>query len=485
MKKFRKILSYFILFFAFCLVCMGIVHADTMFITQTYTPLQNCLNSGVCTDESDFWNNILNYNDLIQEDSENDYYTIYYTFENDTLYYVRSNNPLYVRYDYNNGIPTISLRFVSTTVYWNEISYSFNSSGEITGVTRNSSYNYTGTDTFGITAINSTFSSIILATNQDNYLYNYTSSPNNSIFSIQGISGTFDIDDTLPINFTNGTTYHWNTRDIFTPLVTYCEPDNYLGQMSNVSDFTITIKGTTNALSEYIMGSFDIISNKTMTESDWQLSFNHTPDDIISTGSLSCTANRCVFHFLTGVEDDIDEEITLNYKFTSSSMPTKIQIDTCNNNNLDLKFSYTYTNNDTNTNTNPDNTIITDDTNMNNWMQDGSLPDYSGLSDTSIIPDGPVDAILTLPLNVMNSLLNVLNSNTCQPLVLPLPFTNGQNLTLPCVSTLYAKVNGLNVFLNWFSAIFSAFILYQYFINLYKWVDDTLTFRENNHFGGY
>lgn len=480
MKNFKKILSYFILFFAFCLICIGIVHASTTFTSQTYTPLQNCLNSGVCTDESDFWNNILNYNDLIHQDTDYDYYTIFYQFDINRLYYIRSNSPLNIATDSN--IDSLYLRN-SSTVKSLSLGYSFNTSGEIIGFQNFGDNETTGNTWWGLSDSFNNLTGIILATNQSYYKYT-TPTWKTFSFTITG-SGTYNYEDDIPISFLNGTTYHWEPTDIFTNNTPYCDPDDYLGQLSNVSDFTITIKGTTNALSEKIMGSFDIISNKTMTESDWQLSFDHTPDDIISTGSLSCIANRCVFHFLVGVEDDIDEEITLNYKFTSSSMPTKIQIDTCNNNNLDLKFSYTYTNNDTNTNTNPDNTIITDDTNMNNWMQDGSLPDYSGLSDTSIIPDGPVDAILTLPLNVMNSLLNVLNSNTCQPLVLPIPFTNGQNLTLPCVSTIYAKINGLNVFLNWFSAIFSAFILYQYFIYLYKWVDDTLTFRENNHFGGY
>lgn len=480
MKNFKKILSYFILFFAFCLICIGIVHASTTFTAQTYTPLINCLNSGVCTDESDFWNNILNYNDLIQKDDDFDYYTILYQFDINRLYYIRSNSPLNVATDSN--IDSLYLRH-SSSVKSLSLGYSFNSSGEITGVQNFGNSEYGANGWYGLSDSYNNLNDIILATNQNYYKYT-TPTWKTFSFTITG-SGTYNYEDDIPISFLNGTIFHWEPTDIFTDNTPYCESDDFLGQLSNVSDFTITIKGTTNALSEKIMGSFDIISNKTMSESDWQLSFNHTPDDIISTGSLSCIANRCVFHFLAGVEDDIDEEITLNYKFTSSSMPTKIQIDTCNNNNLDLKFSYTYTNNDTNTNTNPDNTIITDDTNMNNWIQDGSLPDYSGLSDTSIIPDGPVDAILTLPLNVMNSLLNVLNSNTCQPLVLPIPFTNGQNLTLPCVSTLYAKINGLSSFLTWFSAIFSAFILYQYFINLYKWVDDTLTFRENNHFGGY
>lgn len=483
MKKFRKILSYFILFFAFCLICMGIVHADTMFITQTYTPLQNCLNSGVCTDESDFWNNILHYNDLIQEDTNNTYYTIYFDYSSNSLWYIRSNNALNVATNFTSGTTGLYLRNSSAINY---ITYNlqFNSSGEITSMTSTwGEESYSGNTWFGLNA-GLSLNSIILATNQSYYTYSSPTWSQNS-FTITG-SGTYDFNDNLPTNFLNGTTYHWSPTDIFVDPTPYCDPNNFLGQLSNVTDFTLTLKATTNALSYPIHGSFDIISNKNMSESDWSLTFTHTPDDIISTGSLSCTTNRCIFHYYVTADDDIDEDITLNYHFTSVAgvdMPTRIQINTCTNNDLNVNFSYTYNLSDT-PNDNNGSVIITDDTNQNNFLQDGTLPNINGLSDTSIIPSGPVDAILTLPLNVMNALLNTLNSSTCQPLQLPIPFTGG-TLILPCISTLYAQINGLNAFLTWFSAIFSAFILYQYFIYLYKWVDDTLTFRENNHFGGY
>ena len=94
------------------------------------------------------------------------------------------------------------------------------------------------------------------------------------------------------------------------------------------------------------------------------------------------------------------------------------------------------------------------------------------------LPAGPVDSILNLPFSFFENLTDNL-SKTCQPVALTFPFTN-TNFQLPCISTLYEKI-GIQDFLNWLGVIVSAIILYRYFVSLYKWVDDTLTFRENNH----
>ena len=408
-----------------------------MFITQTYTPLQNCLNSGVCTDESDFWNNILNYNNLIEKDTENTYYTIYYQFENNTLYYIRSDNPLYIRYDYNGGIPSISLRFVNTTVYWKEINYSFNSSGEITGVNRNSNYDYTGTDSFGITAVNSTFSSIILATNQDNYLYNYTSTPNNSSFSIQGISGIFNINDTLPIIFTNGTTYHWNTRDIFTPTTTYCYPNNFLGQLENVSAFSVVVKGKTNTLNHNLTGSFDIISNKNVAVNEWNTQFNANVE-VTGRHQMNCINNRCEINFDYNIEDDIDEDITLVFTYNTIqnvSMPTRIQFNSCSNYDNISEIYYTYINDTTGVTNNNDTSLQNNinDTNING--ANGYLNDL--LNNEAFKQDNGLLAIIQAPINFINSL----SSKTCQSFNITIPFINA-TATIPCMSTIYDNYLG-------------------------------------------
>lgn len=116
---------------------------------------------------------------------------------------------------------------------------------------------------------------------------------------------------------------------------------------------------------------------------------------------------------------------------------------------------------------------------LNSSINDSSSPNLDGLNNSAgWLPAGAIDGILNLPLTFLNSLTTNL-SKTCNPVELPLPFVD-KTLTLPCVNSLYSQINGLNVWINSISVIASAFILFRYLINLYKWVDDTLTFRENN-----
>lgn len=118
--------------------------------------------------------------------------------------------------------------------------------------------------------------------------------------------------------------------------------------------------------------------------------------------------------------------------------------------------------------------------NIQNSIVDETPPTLSGLSSSAgWLPAGPVDSILNLPLTMLNSLLNNLG-NSCTPLDLPLPYVN-RTLTLPCLNSIYSQIDGLSVWINGIATIASAFILYSYLLKLYKWVDDTLTFRENNH----
>ena len=106
-------------------------------------------------------------------------------------------------------------------------------------------------------------------------------------------------------------------------------------------------------------------------------------------------------------------------------------------------------------------------------------PNLDGLDNSAgWLPAGPVDSILNLPFSFFENLTDNL-SKTCQPVALTFPFTN-TNFQLPCISTLYEKI-GIMDFLNWLGVVVAAIILYRYFLSLYKWVDDTLTFRENNH----
>lgn len=117
--------------------------------------------------------------------------------------------------------------------------------------------------------------------------------------------------------------------------------------------------------------------------------------------------------------------------------------------------------------------------NISDTINDSSSPNLDGLNNSAgWLPSGPIDSILNLPLTFLNSLTTNL-SKACNSVDLPLPFVN-KNITLPCLNTIYSQIDGLSVWINSIGIIASAFIIFQYLMNLYKWVDDTLTFRENN-----
>lgn len=105
-------------------------------------------------------------------------------------------------------------------------------------------------------------------------------------------------------------------------------------------------------------------------------------------------------------------------------------------------------------------------------------PDLDSLQDSAgWLKPGPVDSILNLPLSLFQNLTDNL-SKSCQPVIATLPYVD-KTITLPCVSTLYEQI-GVQDFLNWVGIVVGALILYNYFLKLYQWVDDVLTFRENN-----
>lgn len=111
---------------------------------------------------------------------------------------------------------------------------------------------------------------------------------------------------------------------------------------------------------------------------------------------------------------------------------------------------------------------------------DSSSPDLGGLNNSNTwLPQGPVDSIIMLPLNFINTLINKIGS-TCSSINLPIPFLKNQYLTLPCVSTLFEQISGFSTLYNLIGVIGSVYLLYNYLLKFYKWIDDTLSFRENN-----
>lgn len=116
---------------------------------------------------------------------------------------------------------------------------------------------------------------------------------------------------------------------------------------------------------------------------------------------------------------------------------------------------------------------------LNDSINDSSAPDLDFGDVAGWLPAGPVDSLINLPLTLFTNLTSSLNK-TCQSISVPIPFLK-QNVSLPCMSSIYAKIDGFGSWFNGIGVVVSAFILFSYLLKLYKWVDDTLTFRENNH----
>lgn len=123
-----------------------------------------------------------------------------------------------------------------------------------------------------------------------------------------------------------------------------------------------------------------------------------------------------------------------------------------------------------------------DDTNqaigdLNQNITSTTPPNLDSLSNSAgWLPPGPVDSIINLPLSLLNNLNDNLGG-TCQSFVGTLPFVNKQ-ITLPCMSTVYEKI-GISAWVNGIGTVAAAFIAYYYLLELYKWVDNVLTLREN------
>ena len=135
-----------------------------------------------------------------------------------------------------------------------------------------------------------------------------------------------------------------------------------------------------------------------------------------------------------------------------------------------------------NTIINQNETIINNQNQINSNLKDETPPNLNGLQNSAgWLKPGPVDSILNLPLSLLNNLTSNL-SKSCSPISLPLPYVD-KNLELPCLNTIYNKINGFNVFLNSIGVIASAFIIYEYLRKLYLRIDKILNFENSNGWG--
>lgn len=113
-----------------------------------------------------------------------------------------------------------------------------------------------------------------------------------------------------------------------------------------------------------------------------------------------------------------------------------------------------------------------------NWLTNDDDADVSSAGDTAgWLPAGPIDSIITLPLTMLNNISSSLNK-TCAPLDVNLPYVN-KSVEIPCLSTIFNQITGLNSFWTWVGLISSVLILYRYLIELYKYYDRLTTLQAN------
>lgn len=111
-------------------------------------------------------------------------------------------------------------------------------------------------------------------------------------------------------------------------------------------------------------------------------------------------------------------------------------------------------------------------------LEDNSDVDASRFANLGgYLDPGPLDGILALPLSIINN-LNTKLHGTCSPIVINLPYVN-RDLTIPCISTIFGNINGLNTALEAFGYVASGFILYNYLVYLYNWVDDITSLKHS------
>lgn len=117
------------------------------------------------------------------------------------------------------------------------------------------------------------------------------------------------------------------------------------------------------------------------------------------------------------------------------------------------------------------------------WLKDDTPPDVD--VDTALVdpagwlPAGPVDSILTIPIQFMQGIINVLTgSDNCQPINLPLPYVD-DTLVLPCMRPILNQMGFLTIY-EVVGGVVSMFIIWETLKWLYEFVDKTLSFREDN-----
>lgn len=118
----------------------------------------------------------------------------------------------------------------------------------------------------------------------------------------------------------------------------------------------------------------------------------------------------------------------------------------------------------------------------NDWLTDDTAPsaDSSSLGNAAgWLPPGPLDSILNLPIQFIQGIVGVFTgTHTCQAFTIPVPWVN-YNLQIPCMRPLFDQA-GWSYIWNGVGTIISAILIFHTFGWLYKFVEKTLSMREND-----
>ena len=216
-----------------------------------------------------------------------------------------------------------------------------------------------------------------------------------------------------------------------------------------------------------------------LIQTSWVMNFNLVRSGSSGYSFLDSTINfylpenvldyNTTMKFVNVYIDKYDESIVQSIKQSQISETTNQALSTINSNI-----------NQTNNKLDSANNKLDSANNKLDSILDTSSPDLGGLSNSSTwLPQGPVDSIIMLPLNFINTLVSKIGS-TCSPVNLPIPFVDNKYLTLPCMSTVFSEIENFSTLYNLIGVIGSVYLLYNYLLKFYKWIDDTLSFRENN-----
>lgn len=261
--------------------------------------------------------------------------------------------------------------------------------------------------------------------------------------------------------------------------------------LSNISDFEYRITADNLSSDDYgIEGQFAFqnssfsLSDNNFNSSDyWEVEVIKGPDsvgDYNVNGVLSWDDTNKILTVDYGVYATDSEPVKVDCiiklkpkgSYSEEFFSGTLNYYSCNptNPNISLNDSYGYTDNTTG---------LTNsyDTSLMNFLNNTSNPDLQIFSNLGgLLPPGPVDSILTIPLQMLNSINNFLGSD-CQPFNLTLPWVD-QQVQLKCIRSFYSDINA-TTFVESVGSIASVVILVQYFVGLYNWIDSNIQVTHN------